>query len=165
MNSGRGGRFNRQTVPALGARCPLEWDERCARERNRYRTNRRENPVQYFLSGREPAGYAGRTVAISSNLIRFECGQGLRAGHKIRLVLAWPAALPDGTGLNLWIAGRIAHCTRGEVEVEVANYEFRTRARVEQMREPNRWGSRAVPSGVRALAGARLRPQSAAQRG
>jgi hypothetical protein len=90
-------------------------------------------PVQYLLSDRESSSGEGRTLAISSETVRFECDRALPVGRKIRLVLAWPAALPDGTALNLWISGTIARCAAGEIEVCVVTYEFRTRPHVRQM--------------------------------
>ena len=86
-----------------------------------------ELPVRYEMQERDGAAGQGRTVAMSSEVIRFECDQKLPRDRKVRLVLAWPAALPDGTELNLWIQGTITRCTLGKVDVRVVGYEFRTR--------------------------------------
>lgn len=69
----------------------------------------------------------GRTVGISREVVRFESDQTLPLGRAVRLILMWPAALPDGTPLNLWINGRIARNLPHQVEVQVLSYEFRTR--------------------------------------
>lgn len=86
-----------------------------------------ELPVRYEMQEQERAAGQGRTVAMSSELIRFECEQKLPRDRKVRLVLAWPASLPDGTELNLWIQGTITRCALGKVDVRVVGYEFRTR--------------------------------------
>ncbi len=69
----------------------------------------------------------GRTLAMSSVMVRFESDRPLPRDRRIRLVLAWPAALPDGTELNLWIAGVVTRSISGRTDVRVANYEFKTR--------------------------------------
>ena len=69
----------------------------------------------------------GRTVGLSREIVRFECDEQLRLGSPVRLILMWPATLPDGTPLNLWITGRVARNFSHQVEVRVLSYEFRTR--------------------------------------
>ena len=86
-----------------------------------------ELPVRYEMQEQDRAAGQGRTVAMSSEVIRFECEQKLPRDRKVRLVLAWPASLPDGTELNLWIQGTITRCALGKVDVRVVGYEFRTR--------------------------------------
>jgi hypothetical protein len=68
-----------------------------------------------------------RTVSLSREIVRFECEEPLPVGMPIRLILMWPAALPDGTPLNLWISGKIDRNLPHQVEVRVISYEFRTR--------------------------------------
>ncbi|MBZ5577765.1 MAG: hypothetical protein LAP40_14485 [Acidobacteriia bacterium] len=82
--------------------------------------------VRYEAESPDCAGQ-GKTVAIGSELVRFLSDRDLDVGQKIRLELAWPAPLPDGTGLNLWMFGKVAKASFLEVEVRVSNYEFRTR--------------------------------------
>lgn len=86
-----------------------------------------ELPVRYEMQEQDREAGQGRTVAMSSEVIRFECEQKLPRDRKVRLVLAWPASLPDGTELNLWIQGTITRCALGKVDVRVVGYEFRTR--------------------------------------
>jgi len=84
-------------------------------------------PVKYQT---EPPAFAGmgQTLIIGSDLVRFLCDRHLDVGQDIRLELAWPAPLPDGARLNLWMFGRVARCSlASEIEVRVAKYEFRTR--------------------------------------
>jgi hypothetical protein len=96
-----------------------------------------ELPVRYEIQERDGAAGQGRTTAMSSEMVRFECDRKLPRDRKVRLVLAWPAALPDGTELNLWIQGTVERCALGKTDVRVIGYEFRTRrmrpmVRVEQ---------------------------------
>lgn len=86
-----------------------------------------ELPVQYKIDGRDDLSGSGRTLALSSEMVRLECGQRLPGGGKIRLILAWPAALPDGTRLNLWVEGVITKSALPEIQVQVLRYDFRTR--------------------------------------
>ena len=81
--------------------------------------------LRYELEN-ELLGY-GRTVGLSREFVRFECEEPLSSGMAIRLILMWPATLPDGTPLNLWISGKIARSLPPQVEVRVISYEFRTR--------------------------------------
>lgn len=68
-----------------------------------------------------------RTVTIGSRSIRFVCDGPLPLNKKIQLMVVWPATLPDGTGLNLWIEGTTLRNVLNEVDVRVDRYEFRTR--------------------------------------
>lgn len=91
-----------------------------------------ELPVQYEIDGPDHLRGRGRTLTISRETIRFACDRPLAKDEKIRLVLAWPAVLPDGTGLNLWLVGRITRSVLGEIEIHVGSYEFRTRRGVQR---------------------------------
>lgn len=83
-------------------------------------------PLRYHIEGQAEMG-TGQTVAIGSEIVRFQGDLNLTAGHKIRLELAWPASLPDGTDLNLWMAGIVTGSSPSEIGVRVTTYEFRTR--------------------------------------
>lgn len=78
----------------------------------------------------------GRTVGLSREIVRFECDDLLPLGLPIRLILMWPALLPDGTPLNLWIGGRITRNSPHLVDVRVISYEFRTRPGVKHRATP-----------------------------
>ena len=85
-----------------------------------------QSPLQYEILDHS-SGH-GRIVELSSHLVRFECNGTLPEGVAIRLILMWPARLPDGTDLNLWIKGVVIGRVWGEIEVRVVSYEFRTRS-------------------------------------
>ena len=95
--------------------------------RSPYFTYPIELPIEYELEAREWIAGQGRTLSISSEIVRFECNRPLPVDRKIRLVLGWPVTLPDGTGLNLWIVGEIKSSEFRQVTVRVGSYEFRTR--------------------------------------
>jgi hypothetical protein len=95
--------------------------------RYRYASYPVELPVRYQMQEGDPVTGEGRTLTISRETLHFLCDRTLSPNRRIQVVLGWPAALPDGTGLNLWIRGTIAGCVAGCVEVRVGTYEFRTR--------------------------------------
>jgi hypothetical protein len=95
--------------------------------RYRYASYPVELPVRYQMQEGDPVTGEGRTLTISRETLQFLCDRTLSPNRRIQVVLGWPAALPDGTGLNLWIRGTIAGCVAGCVEVRVGTYEFRTR--------------------------------------
>lgn len=84
-------------------------------------------PLKY--QPEEQQGFSGRgqTLTVSSKSIRFRCDRELRVGLKIRLELEWPAGLPDGTRLNLWVYGVVTRSAKSESDVRINRYEFRTR--------------------------------------
>src|SRR5579871_1791581 len=94
-----------------------------------------EMPLQYTLEN-QTAG-RGRTFELNGEFVRFECDRTLPAGRSIQLVLSWPATLPDGTPLNLWVVGVTADALCRDVEVEVLRYEFRTRRTVKAPPAPD----------------------------
>jgi len=87
-------------------------------------------PVAYETDFRDRAGQ-GHTLALSSRIVRFSTDQNLRVGQRIRMELAWPAPLDDGTNLNLWMFGTVVRSARVEVEVRITTYEFHTRGRAD----------------------------------
>ena len=93
-----------------------------------------EVPLRYKMDNQKTG--QGRTIELSRETVRFECDETLSVGLAIQLVLMWPAALPDGTALNLWITGCITGVLFGRIEVAISRYEFRTRRVVESRREP-----------------------------
>ena len=95
-----------------------------------------ELPIEYETKEKYSVAGHGRTRAISSEAIHFEADRGLPQNRKIRLTLAWPAALPDGTALNLWIIGTVTRSALCEVEVQISSYEFRTRPAARPLHVP-----------------------------
>src|SRR5579872_2086303 len=86
-----------------------------------------ELPVTYTVTDGDRISGQGRTVAIGSQIIRIECDGSLRERCKIQLRLPWPATLPDGTLLNLWVSGEATQSSFREYTIRVMKYEFRTR--------------------------------------
>ncbi|HLK48729.1 MAG TPA: hypothetical protein VKT49_11375 [Bryobacteraceae bacterium] len=71
--------------------------------------------------------------------------------RKIELAVDWPAALPDGAKLNVWMTGTIARCEPDAVEVRVETYEFKTRRAPRSGSAPplkRRLGARAMSGGA-----------------
>lgn len=95
-----------------------------------------ELPVTYTVTEGERISGQGRTVAIGSQIIRIECDRSLPERCKIRLSLPWPATLPDGTLLNLWVVGIATQSSVRESTIRVINYEFRTRRSAAQSAQP-----------------------------
>jgi hypothetical protein len=90
-------------------------------------------PVRYEIVTRDRVrGQQGEglTISIGSRTVRFRTDRELEVSRKVKLEMAWPASLPDGTSLNLWIHGRVIRSSASNAEVQVAKYEFRTRRSV-----------------------------------
>lgn len=92
-------------------------------------------PLKYQAQEQQGCFGRGRSLAVSSKSIQFVCDRALRAGLKIRLELEWPAGLPDGTKLNLWVYGVVMRSSNSESEVRISRYEFRTRRSVQMAAE------------------------------
>jgi hypothetical protein len=91
-------------------------------------------PVRYEILARDRIhGQQGQglTVGIGSRAVIFHTDLEIEEGRKVKLEVAWPAALPDGTSLNLWVHGKVTRSASSNVEIEVAKYEFRTRRSVQ----------------------------------
>ena len=95
-----------------------------------------ELPVTYTIIDGERISGQGRTLAIGSQIIRIEVGRSLPERCKIRLSLPWPATLPDGTLLNLWVVGEATQSSVRESTIRVIKYEFRTRRSAAQSTQP-----------------------------
>lgn len=85
-----------------------------------------EMPLQYKMDSQILG--RGRTVELNGEIVRFECDRTLPLQRNIQLVVRWPAVLPNGTPLNLWIVGTTTGVLCRDVEVEVLRYEFKTRS-------------------------------------
>ena len=95
--------------------------------RNSYASYPVQLPVRYQTQEGEPVTGEGRTLTMSRDILCFRCDRTFPRNRKIQIILGWPATLPDGTGLNLWIMGTVAGCVAGCVKVRLGRYEFRTR--------------------------------------
>lgn len=112
-----------------------------------------EIPLSYELDGGQRLSGQGRTLAISSQSVRADCGRRLPARAGIQLSLAWPAVLPDGTHLSLWIRGEVVRSALHESTVRVIRYEFKTRRPVRTALTPVRGSLRHLGFGQVAAAG------------
>ena len=69
----------------------------------------------------------GRSVNISSSGLLIATEAALPLGALIEIVIAWPAKLDDGVGLNLHVRGRTLRSYGNHTAVAITGYEFRTR--------------------------------------
>lgn len=111
-----------------------------------------ELPVNFEILGPKRISVRGRTRAISSTRLRIECERPLAAETKVQLSIAWPAALPNGTQLSLWIQGEVEGSVLDEISVRVLRYEFKTRRPVQSAHCSASGGS--LGAGIRRTAGA-----------
>lgn len=84
-------------------------------------------PISYEGIAENSVQGDGRTLAIRSGAVRFECGRNLFVGQEVRLSIRWPVRLCDGTNLSLWARGRVLWSAGWEAEVAIGRHEFRTR--------------------------------------
>ena len=70
---------------------------------------------------------AGQTIEMSSTRIRIKSAETLDpSATEIKLSIAWPIPLEDGTGLQFVVQGRPAWDEAESGTVLIASYEFRT---------------------------------------
>ena len=109
-------------------------------------------PIRYELVNRPGVRGGGTTVRIGSHVVFFISDQHRGIHEKLRLTLEWPASLPDGTSINLWIFGTVVQEDSLLVEVAITRYEFRTRKKSASEIAPASRGesiaSRAVGVGI-----------------
>ena len=104
----------------------------------RERRGSRRFPIQVNLTfklrykGRVITSGNGRTVDLSSRGARILADQSLPNGGKVELCIAWPAVLPDGVALNLFVSGHVVRCGESGAEhyaaIRFQRYLFRIRA-------------------------------------
>ena len=88
-----------------------------------------ELPIRYELINGAGATGSGTTTRMGSRGVVFISDQHLPVNGKLRLTLPWPALLPNGIELNLWIVGTVVREDFRLIEVEISRYEFRTRGK------------------------------------
>lgn len=106
-----------------------------------------ELPFSYAVSTPERISGEGRTVAIGSRRLQVGCDRPLGAHVNIQLTLPWPAALPDGTRLSLWILGETTRSGSCENLIQVIKHEFKTRRPVQPAGALGGRGSLPKPMG------------------
>jgi hypothetical protein len=78
--------------------------------------------------GRPVTVGSGRTVTMSSTLIRFVPIEPLPTAEEIELFIDWPVALHGRVGLRLCVRGSIVEGQPDVVNVKIGSYVFRTRS-------------------------------------
>lgn len=72
----------------------------------------------------------GETIEISSSGVRVKTAESVDASvNQMRLSIAWPVKLDDGTRLQLVVQGPVARAAATLMEVAFWQYEFRTAPR------------------------------------
>ena len=107
-----------------------------------------ELPIRHELANGAGGVGGGRTVRMGRRGVAFISDKPLPVNGKFRLTLKWPAPLPDGTALNLWIVGTVMREDARLVEVESSRYEFRTRGKAETDASQQVDGERTFGAGV-----------------
>ena len=70
----------------------------------------------------------GRTIYLSSSSVQIETEHGLPIGAMVELAVTWPARLDNDVLLKLQIMGRTIRVEGMHTTINIARYEFRTRA-------------------------------------
>lgn len=70
----------------------------------------------------------GRTIYLSSSSVQIESEHGLPIGAMVELAVTWPARLDNDVLLKLQIMGRTVRAEGKYTTINIARYEFRTRA-------------------------------------
>jgi hypothetical protein len=70
----------------------------------------------------------GRTIYLSSSSVQIETERGLPIGAMVELAVTWPARLDNDVLLKLQVMGRTVRAEGKYTTINIARYEFRTRA-------------------------------------
>lgn len=71
----------------------------------------------------------GKTLNISSSGILFTTEHDLPVGTRLEVSISWPAQLNDRCLLNLVARGRVTRHNKGQLALQIQQYEFRTQSR------------------------------------
>ena len=71
----------------------------------------------------------GRTLNISSSGVLFTSDHDLPVGTRLELSISWPAQLNEKCLLNLVARGRVTRHSKGQLALQIQQYEFRTQSR------------------------------------
>ena len=71
----------------------------------------------------------GKTLNISSSGVLFTSDHDLPVGTRLELSISWPAQLNDKCMLNLVARGRVTRHSKGQLALQIQQYEFRTQSR------------------------------------
>jgi c-di-GMP-binding flagellar brake protein YcgR len=72
---------------------------------------------------------SGKTLNISSSGVLFTSDHDLPVGTRLELSISWPAQLNDRCLLNLVARGRVTRHSKGQLALQIQQYEFRTQSR------------------------------------
>lgn len=71
----------------------------------------------------------GKTLNISSSGVLFTSEHELPVGTRLELSISWPAQLNEKCLLNLVARGRVTRNSKGQLALQIQQYEFRTQSR------------------------------------
>jgi c-di-GMP-binding flagellar brake protein YcgR len=71
---------------------------------------------------------AGKTVNISSSGVLFTSDHDLPVGTRLEVSISWPAQLNEKCLLNLVARGRVTRHVKGQLALQIQQYEFRTQS-------------------------------------
>ncbi|MBV8071275.1 MAG: PilZ domain-containing protein [Acidobacteriaceae bacterium] len=90
-----------------------------------------EREVRYKTLNQRTESLAGsgKTLNISSSGVLFTAEHDLPVGTRLEVSISWPAQLNDRCLLNLVARGRITRHVKGQLALQIQQYEFRTQSR------------------------------------
>jgi PilZ domain len=71
----------------------------------------------------------GKTLNISSSGVLFTSDHELPVGTRLEVSISWPAQLNERCLLNLVARGRVTRYAKGQLALQIQQYEFRTQSR------------------------------------
>ncbi len=71
----------------------------------------------------------GKTLNISSSGVLFTSDHDLPMGTRLEVSISWPAQLNEKCLLNLVARGRVTRHSKGQMALQIQQYEFRTQSR------------------------------------
>lgn len=71
----------------------------------------------------------GKTLNISSSGVLFTADHDLPVGTRLEVSISWPAQLNERCLLNLVARGRVSRHNKGQLALQIQQYEFRTQSR------------------------------------
>lgn len=74
----------------------------------------------------------GKTLNISSSGVLFTSDHELPVGTRLEVSISWPAQLNERCLLNLVARGRVTRHIKGQLALQIQQYEFRTSSRPEK---------------------------------
>jgi PilZ domain len=118
-----------ETSMTLGRR--LEVPELGNTERRRSSRFPIEREVRYKTLNQRAEIMAGngKTLNISSSGVLFTSDHDLPVGTRLEVSISWPAQLNEKCLLNLVARGRVIRHSKGQLALQIQQYEFRTQSR------------------------------------